>query len=112
MATWKLAVALLLAAPQATGASRGFADEVRVGDRVERGNLAVFPLKLRDGGRGAPEPATLDEAVARRELAVREAGPGGEVNALEVENRGDRPVWSASSRRRTRLRPHPSRRPT
>jgi hypothetical protein len=94
MSTMRTWLALLVAAPQAVGASPGFAEEVRLGAPIEKGNLAVFPLKLRAAA--APSPAadvvTLDEAVASKALSVREVDASGSVNALEVENRGDRPV--------------------
>jgi hypothetical protein len=93
MSTTKIWLALLLAAPLGAGASSRFADEVRVETPIARDNLAVFPLKLRAAGRAqGADPATLDGAVARKELSIRESGGGGAVNALEVENRGDRPV--------------------
>jgi hypothetical protein len=85
-------LALLLAAPQAAAPSAGFADQVRLGGQVTRGNLTLYPLMLRQAGPAAPDPVTLDVAVARGQLAIEESGPGGTVNALAVENRGDRPV--------------------
>jgi hypothetical protein len=91
MTTIQFALALLLAVPRVPAASSGFADEVRVGAPIAKGNLSVFPLKLRSAGGAAAEPATLDEAVARKQLAIQESGTG-DVNALEVENRGDRAV--------------------
>jgi hypothetical protein len=69
---------------------------VELGSPIAKGNLAVFPLKLRAPEPAAPSPATgvatLDEAIARKELSVEETDASGSVNALEVENRGDRPV--------------------
>jgi hypothetical protein len=91
MSTMRMWLALLLAAPQVVGASSGFADAVRLGTPITRANVAVFPLKLRAAGRAA-DVATLDEAVARNELSVKEVDASGSVNALQVENRGDRPV--------------------
>jgi hypothetical protein len=96
MATTRPWLALLLAAPQVVGASPGFAGAVRLGTPIERGNLSVFPLKLRTASPAASTPAadlaTLDGAVARKELSIHESGASGSVNALDVENRGDRPV--------------------
>jgi hypothetical protein len=92
MTTLGLGLALLLAAPQAAGASPGFAEEVRLGAQVTRDNLTLFPLKLRGARPSGPEPVTLDDALAHKQLAVEESAGGGSVNALEVENRGERPV--------------------
>ncbi len=36
---------------------------------------------------------TLDEALARKVVKVREAGSGGEVNTLHITNYGDHPVY-------------------
>jgi len=91
MTTMTLGLALLLAAPQGSAAPSGFADEVAVGAPITRGNLTVFPLRPRQAT-AAKELRTLDEAMRRKELAVAEAGAGGAVNALAVENRGDEPV--------------------
>jgi hypothetical protein len=95
MSTMRVCLALLLAAPLGAGASSRFAEEVRLGTPIARGNLSVFPLKLRaaaGAAASAANPATLDEAVAGKALSIRESGASGTVNALEVENRGDRPV--------------------
>lgn len=90
MTTISMGLALLLAAPQGAGAPRGFAD-VAVGAPITKGNLTVFPLRLaRPAADG--DLLALDEAVKAKQLAVEEIGGGGSVNALEVENRGDRPV--------------------
>jgi hypothetical protein len=91
MTTMALGLALLLAAPQGTAAPSGFAGEVAVGAPITRGNLTVFPLRPRQAA-AAQELRTLDEAMRRKELVVVEAGAGGAVNALAVENRGDEPV--------------------
>jgi len=92
MTTFQLGLALLLAAPQAMAAPSGFQDEVRVAEGITRGNLTVFPLKLRHPRPPGQEPATLDEALSKKQLAIEESGAGGDVNALAVENRSDRPV--------------------
>jgi hypothetical protein len=91
MATMALGVALLLAAPQATGSSSGFLDSVRVGAPIARGNLTVFPLSLRRAP-AAEDHLMLDEALAQKQLFIEEAGAHGSVNALEVVNRSDHPV--------------------
>jgi len=85
-----LGLALLLAAPQGTAPSPEFEKQVRVGEPITRGNITVFPLTLRHAP-AAPDPLTLDEAVARKQLAIEESGQGS-VNTLAVENRGDRAV--------------------
>ena len=85
-----LGLALLVAAPPGTASSPSFGKQVRVGDPITRGNITVFPLTLREAP-SAPDPLTLDEAVARKQLAIEESGQGS-VNALAVENRGDRSV--------------------
>lgn len=91
MTTMALGLALLLAAPQETRTSAGFVEEVRVGAPITRGALTVFPLTLRRPA-AAEKHVTLDEAVARKQLAIEETGAHGSVNALEIENRGDQPV--------------------
>jgi len=91
MITATLGLALLLAAPRGAAAPGEFAREVRVGTPVTEGNLTVFPLTLR-GAAAGEDPLALDEALRAGRLSVTEAGAGGDVNALEVENRGDRPV--------------------
>lgn len=91
MTTMALGLALLLAAPQETRSSSGFVDEVRPGAPITRGNLTIFPLTLRRPAT-ADDHLVLDEAVARKQLAIEEAGAQGSVNTLEVENRGAQPV--------------------
>jgi hypothetical protein len=91
MTTMAVGLALLLAAPQETGSSAGFGEEVRVGAPITRGNLAVFPLTLRRPA-AAENHLLLDEAMARKQLAIEETGTSGSVNALEIENRGGQPV--------------------
>lgn len=89
MTTATLALAMFLATPLVAVAS--FADEVRVGAPISVENLAVFPLTLRNPSAGE-EYLTLDEALHAKQLSIAEAGAGGAVNSLEVENRADRPV--------------------
>jgi hypothetical protein len=91
MTTMALGVALLLAAPQATGSSSEFLDSVGVGAAITRGNLTVFPLVLRRPA-AAEDHLMLDEALAKKQLVIEEAGAQGSVNALEVVNRSDHPV--------------------
>jgi ARG/rhodanese/phosphatase superfamily protein len=91
MTTMALGLALLLAAPQEAGSSAGFGREVRVGAPITRGNLTVFPLvRLRPAA--GEDHLTLDEALARKQLAIEETGASGSVNALEIENQGGQPV--------------------
>jgi hypothetical protein len=91
MTTLALGLALLLAAPQGSRTPAGFLEKVRMGSPVTRGNLTVYPLALRRAA-AAEDPLLLDEAMARKQLAIRESGAGGSVNELEVENRGEKPV--------------------
>ncbi|MFT3916946.1 MAG: hypothetical protein QM704_23540 [Anaeromyxobacteraceae bacterium] len=87
-------LALLLAAPQAKGApAAALAEGVSVGAPITKGNLSVFPLSVRPAaGTAGAEPLTLDEASRAKVVRVEEAGAGGDVNALQVHNDGDRPV--------------------
>jgi ARG/rhodanese/phosphatase superfamily protein len=91
MTSMALGLALLLAAPQGNGSAAGFLDAVRVGAPITRGNLTVFPLALRRPA-AAEDHLMLDEAIARKQLVIEEAGTSGSVNALEVLNRSDHPV--------------------
>ncbi len=84
------AIVVVLAALSAIPPPGRFADEVGVGDPIEAGNLAVFPLRLRRAA-SAPDALSLDEAMRAGLVTVREAGSGS-VNELLVSNRGDRPV--------------------
>jgi hypothetical protein len=93
MTTLSLALALAAAAPLATPPAppTSFAADVAVGAPISDGNLTLFPLTPRAASK-APDVATLDEALRAKALAVEEVSASGTVNALRVENRGDRPV--------------------
>jgi len=56
--------------------------------------LTIFPIQLSDE-RSDFRPLTFDEAIERGSLTVREIGRG-RVNAVEVRNRGERPVFILS----------------
>jgi hypothetical protein len=58
-----------------------------------QGNLAVFLIEKEGTPRGEPALLSMEEAIERKVLRITEREGGGQVNALEVENSGDRPVW-------------------
>jgi len=86
-------LALALACASSVNAAEPLAaDPVRVGEPLVVENLTIFPMH------GAPEPqpialTTLDAALARGDAEVSELGSGGEVNRLQVENRGKLPIY-------------------
>ena len=69
-----------------TGAAAAAPD--RVTGPVVHDNLAIY--FIHGPSRPGPVPLTLDEALGRGLVQVRETG---EVNALEVENLGSQPVF-------------------
>ncbi len=93
-----IGLALLLAAPGRAGSSaeprdpERFGDDVQVGAPITRGNLTVYPLTPRTPAPSRGEHLLLDEAIAKKQLAITEVSASGTVNALRVENRGDAPV--------------------
>ena len=56
-------------------------------------NLSVFLIRKPGAPRGDEGMLTLEEALNAGALRVAEKAEGAEVNALEVENAGDRPVY-------------------
>ena len=77
---------LILSAIAAFGAAPS--DPVRVSGPVTHENLTVYFIH----GASAPgkAPLTLEEALVKRAVEVRETG---NVNQLEIENRGNEPVF-------------------
>jgi hypothetical protein len=89
---WSL-LAALSASPFVLSALAAFAaapssDPVRISGPVIHENLTVFFIH----GTSAPgkAPLTLEEALAKRTVEVRETG---NVNQLEIENSGNEPVF-------------------
>ena len=89
---WSL-LAALSASPLVLSALAAFAaapssDPVRISGPVTHENLTVFFIH----GTSAPgkAPLTLEEALAKRAVEVRETG---NVNQLEIENSGSEPVF-------------------
>jgi hypothetical protein len=68
-----------------------FVDDYRLSGPHLHGNLAIYFVHGRS--RPGPVPLTLQEALARRTVELRETG---DVNRLEVENVGDEPVFVQS----------------
>ena len=67
-------------------------DVVRVGEPLVVENLTIFPMH----GAGEQHPValtTLDAALAKGQAVVRELGKGGEVNRLQIANRGKLPIY-------------------
>ena len=63
-------------------------DAYRLSDPVTHRNLAIY--LVHGTSRGGPVPLTLQEAMARKAVEVREIG---RVNELQVENVGDEEVF-------------------
>ncbi|MFB9264096.1 ARPP-1 family domain-containing protein [Bradyrhizobium erythrophlei] len=63
----------------------------RLSDPVVHGNLAIY--FVHGMSRSGPVPLTLQEALARKAITVRETG---QVNELQVENTGDEGVFIQS----------------
>src|SRR5262245_12463314 len=89
---WSL-LAALSASPFVLSALAAFAaapssDPVRISGPVTHENLTVYFIH----GKSAPgkAPLTLEEALAKRAVEVRETG---NVNQLEIENSGNEPVF-------------------
>jgi hypothetical protein len=92
---WSLLAALsasplILSAIAAFGAAPA-TDPVRISGPVTHENLTVYFIH----GTSAPgkAPLTLEEALTKRVVEVRETG---NVNQLEIENRGNEPVFIQS----------------
>jgi hypothetical protein len=92
---WSL-LAVLSASPLVLSALTAFGaapatDPVRISGPVTHENLTVYFIH----GTSAPgkAPLTLEEALTKRVVEVRETG---NVNQLEIENRGNEPVFIQS----------------
>ena len=64
-----------------------FLDGIILGEGISHGGVTVFPL--RHPQKGGPRYLTLDEALQRDLLEVREKDPGGSVPEIRVVNRAD-----------------------
>lgn len=82
-----MACALTLAALPAAQASADL--PYRLGAPVTHENLTVFPVRSESTAAGRT-PLTLQEAMAKGAIRVRETG---DVNSLEIENLGSRDVF-------------------
>ena len=63
-------------------------DGYRLSEPIVHGNLAIY--FVHGTSRGGPVPLTLQEALARKIVEVRETG---KVNELEIENTGDDEIF-------------------
>jgi len=91
---WKIfAILLSFCLPQCGGAhaETDNPDGYRLSDPVVHGNLAIYFVYGKS--RGGPVPLTLQEALAKKVIAVREIG---HVNELQVENIGDDEIFIQS----------------
>jgi hypothetical protein len=95
--SWKMLAAVLAlclpagAAGAGAGAVRAEADSpdgYRVSEPVVHGNLAIY--FVHGTSRPGRVPLTLQEALKRRVIEVRETG---NVNTLEIENNGDEEIF-------------------
>ena len=66
-------------------------DSYRLSDPVVHGNLAIYFVHGKS--RSGPVPLTLQEALAKKVVTVREIG---QVNELQVENTGDEEIFIQS----------------
>src|SRR5216683_5639233 len=94
MSTWNLlAAALSLSLAQIGGghAKAETADAYRLSGPEVHGNLAIY--FVHGQSRGGPVPLTLQEALAKKTIEVRELG---EVNELQIENTGSEEIFIQS----------------
>ena len=71
-----------------TRAETGNPDGYRLSDPVSHGNLAIY--FVHGDSRGGPVPLTLQEAMAKKIVKVREIG---QVNEVQMENTSDEEVF-------------------
>jgi len=64
-----------------------YLDNVQIYAPIVYRHLAVFPVRLRGGDRLRGDWLTMDEALSRGDLVVKEKGGGGQVPVVTVENR-------------------------
>jgi len=90
MSTWNLAAALWLGLAQFVGGSANAepGDDYRLSGPAVHGNLAIYFVHGKS--RGGPIPLTLQEALAKKTIEVREIG---QVNELQVENTGGEEIF-------------------
>ena len=90
MSTWNLAAALWLGLAQLAGGSANAepGDDYRLSGPEVHGNLAIYFVHGKS--RGGPIPLTLQEALAKKSIEVREIG---QVNELQVENTGSEEIF-------------------
>lgn len=81
-------ISLCLLSGGGGGAETGNPDGYRLSEPVAHDNLAIYFVHGKS--RGGPVPLTLQEALARKAIEVREVG---RVNELQVENTGDEDVF-------------------
>jgi hypothetical protein len=94
-----IASLLLLAAALAASAAKPGAktaparrEPVTVGRPISHGNLTIFPVYSPRRRDRSSEYLTLDEALQRRVILVKEM-PSAEVNRVSVTNKTDRPIY-------------------
>ena len=85
---WKMLAAILPLCLPAAALGADNADAYRVSEPVVNGNLAIY--FVHGPSRGGPVPLTLEEALTRKVVEVRETG---QVNVLEIENTGGEDVF-------------------
>jgi len=91
---WKIFAILLSLCLLQCGGAQAETDNpngYRLSDPVVHGNLAIYFVHGKS--RGGPIPLTLQEALAKKVIAVREIG---QVNELQVENIGDEEIFVQS----------------
>jgi hypothetical protein len=89
-----IALTLLLAlvslqVPEESGAAKSCLQNLTITKPITYGNITIFPLTSRVMSK--TDYATLDEAMKRNWLTIREIG-GGEVNFVELKNTSDEMV--------------------
>jgi hypothetical protein len=89
---WKAALILIsLCLRPNSAAHADDANGYRLSDPITHGNLAIYFVHGKS--RSGPVPLTLQEALARKVITVRETG---QVNELQVENTGDDEIFIQS----------------
>jgi hypothetical protein len=94
MSTWNLvaaAVSLCLAQIGGGHANAETGDDYRLSGPAVHGNLAIY--FVHGQSRSGPVPLTLQEALAKKTIEVREIG---QVNELQVENTGNEEIFIQS----------------
>jgi hypothetical protein len=68
-------------------------DAYRLTGPRRRGNLAVYLIHEKNARGGDLDCLVLEEAVRSGALKISEKGEGAEVNELQIENTGEKPVY-------------------